>query len=52
MTARPDYYHVMGHMDDYLRDDLLSLEQRLNKRCDELAKAAVDVWIARNLARM
>ena len=52
MTARPDYYHVFGHMNDWLRDDQLSFEQRLNKRCDELAKAAVDVWIARRLARV
>ena len=51
MTTRPDYYHVFGHMDNWLRDDQLTLEQRLNKRCDELAKAAVDVWIARRLAR-
>ena len=51
MTTRPDYYHVFGHMDDWLREDQLSLEQKLNKRCDELAKAAVDVWIGRQLAR-
>jgi len=42
MTTRPDYYHVFGHMDDWLSEDQLSFEQRLNKRCDELAKAAVD----------
>ena len=51
MTTRPDYGHVHGHMDDWLREDQMTLEQRLNKRCDELAKAAVDVWIARRLAR-
>ena len=51
MSTRPDYGHVYGHMDDWLREDQITLEQRLNKRCDELAKAAVDVWIARKLAR-
>ncbi len=51
MTTRPDYYHVFGHMDDWLSEDQLSFEQKLNKRCDVLAKAAVDVWIARKLAR-
>ena len=49
MSTRPDYFHVFGHMDDWLREDQLSLEQRLNKRCDELAKAAVGVWVARKL---
>ena len=44
MTTRPDYYHVLGHMDDYLSDEFLDLEQRLNKRCDVLVKAAVDEW--------
>ena len=43
MTTRPDYGHVLGHMDDWLREDQMTLEQILNKRCDELAKAAVDV---------
>ena len=46
-SSRPDYFHVFGHMDEWLREDQLSLEQRLNKRYDELAKAAVDVWVAR-----
>ena len=52
MSSRPDYFHVFGHMDEWLREDQLSLEQRLNKRCDELAKEAVDVWVARKMARM
>ena len=52
MTTRPDYFHVFGHMDEWLREDQLTFEQRLNKRCDELAKAAVGVWIARRQARM
>jgi len=47
MTTRPDYFHVLGHMDDYLADDLLTLEQRLNKRCDILAKLAIDEWLRR-----
>lgn len=43
MTTDPKYFHVYGHMDDYLRDDQLSLEQSLNKTCDLLAKGAVDL---------
>ena len=43
MTTDPNYYHVYGHMDDYLSEDKLSLEQRINKLCDELAKEAVDL---------
>ena len=44
MTTRPDYFHVLGHMDDYLADEYLTLEQQLNKRCDILAKSAIDAW--------
>ena len=38
MSSRPDYFHVFGHMDEWLREDQLSLEQRLNKRCDNWQK--------------
>ena len=50
MTTRPDYFHVLGHMDDYLAEEQLTLEQTLNKRCDALAKHAVDVWLQRKRA--
>ena len=43
MTTDPNYYHVYGHMDDILMDEQLSFEQRLNKRCDLLAKEAVEL---------
>ena len=43
MTTDPNYYHVYGHMDDILTDEQLSFEQRLNKRCDILAKEAVEL---------
>ena len=32
-------------MDDYLKDDQLTFEKRLNKRCDILAKEAVDLAV-------
>ena len=41
-SGKVNYFHVYGHMDDVLSDDQLLVEQRLNKRCDELAKEAVD----------
>ena len=41
MTTDPNYFHVYGHMDDVLQDSQLTVEQRLNKRCDTLAKEAV-----------
>ena len=40
-----NYFHVDGHMDRYLSDDELTLEQWLNKKCDFLAKSAIDKWI-------
>ena len=40
-----DYFHVEGHMDRYFADKDLTLEQWLNKKCDLLAKRAVDKWI-------
>ena len=40
-----DYFHVEGHMDRYFADKNLTLEQWLNKKCDLLAKRAVDKWI-------
>ena len=52
MTTRPDYFHVFGHMGEWLREDQLTFQHRLNKRCDELAKAAVEVWVARRMARV
>ena len=45
MTTNPNYCHVFGHMDDFLPDHQLTLEQRMNKRCDYLAKEAVDDWL-------
>ena len=45
MTTDPNYFHVYGHMDDYLDDSQLSFEQRLNKRCDTLAKEAIDLAV-------
>ena len=45
MTTNPNYFHVYGHMDDYLTEDKLSFEQKLNKRCDELAKGAVELAV-------
>ena len=45
MTTRPDYFHVLGHMDEYLAEEYLTLEQLLNKRCDILAKSAIDTWL-------
>ena len=45
MTTRPDYFHVLGHMDDHLADEYLTFEQLLNKRCDILAKSAIYVCL-------
>ena len=45
MSTRPDYYHVLGHMDNWLKEHQLSLEHKLNRRCDLLAKMAVLLWI-------
>ena len=45
MTTNPNYFHVYGHMDQYLDDEQLTFEQRLNKLCDILAKEAVDLAI-------
>lgn len=45
MTTDPNYFHVYGHMDDYLDDSQLTSEQRLNKRCNTLAKEAVDLAV-------
>ena len=50
MTTGPDYYRVLGHMDEWLSKDKLFIEHKLNTRCGKLAKAAVNVWIARKLA--
>lgn len=51
MTTRPDHYHMFGYMDKRLPEDQLFFKYKLNSRCDELAKAAVDVCIARSLVR-
>ena len=45
MTVDPDYFHVYGHMDDYLDDSQLTSEQHLNKRCNTLAKEAVNLAV-------
>ena len=50
LSGKVNYFHVYGHMDDVLSDDQLSVEQRLNKRCDELAKEAVDCAARRRMA--
>ena len=36
-TVRPTLFHVYGHQDDYLREDQLDINGRLNKRADSLA---------------
>ena len=41
MSANIKYYHVDGHMDKYLRFHQLTLEQKMNTRCDRLAKKTV-----------
>ena len=51
MTTDPNYFHVYGHMDDFLDDDQLTFEQRLNKRCDCLAKKAVEACRMLRLSR-
>ena len=43
--AMIDYFRVEGHMDRYFAGEDLTLEQWLNKKCDMLAKRAVDKWI-------
>ena len=45
MTTNLNYHHVFGHMDDFLQDHQLTLEQKMNKRCDFLAKDVVDNWL-------
>ena len=45
MTTNPNYYHVLLHMDDFLLDHKLSLEQKTNKRYDFMATYAVDNWL-------
>ena len=45
MTTDPNYFHVYGHMDDYLDDSQLSFEQHLNKRCDIVAKEVIDLAV-------
>ena len=47
MTTNPDYFHFLGHMDDYLEDDQLTLEQLLNKSYDILAEFTIDTWLKR-----
>ena len=44
-----NYFHVEGHMDRYLSDEELTLEQWMNKQCDILAKFAIDRWIRQGL---
>ena len=44
MTMNPNYYHVFGHMDDFLQDHQLTLEQKMNKICDFLEKDTVGNW--------
>lgn len=43
MITDPNSCHVYGHTNDYLGYDKLMLEQKLNKRCDELAKYAISL---------
>ena len=45
MTTNPNYYHVFGHMDDFLLDHQLSLEQKMNKICDLMAKDVINNWL-------
>ena len=45
MMTNPNYYHDFGHMDDFLLDHELSLEQKMNKRYDFMVTYAVDNWL-------
>ena len=44
-----NYFHVEGHMDRYFADKDFTLEQWLNKKCDNFAKMTVDKWICMRL---
>ena len=46
MSANIKYQHVDGHMDKYLFFHQLTLEQKMNTRCDTLAKRTVHRAIA------
>ena len=37
-------------MDEYLAEEYLTIEQLLNKRCDILAKSAIDTWLGNKRA--
>ena len=52
MTTVPFYFHVYGHMERFLRDDQLTLEQLLNIVCDGLAKSAVDMFVRNGTANL
>ena len=50
MTTVPFHFHVYGHMERFLRDDQLTLEQHLNIVYDNLAKTALDMFVRSEIA--
>ena len=51
MSANIKYQHVNGHMDKYMFFHQLTLEQKMNTRCDTLANRAVHRAIATGMRR-
>ena len=52
MTTVPFYFHVYGHVERFLRDNQLTLEQHLNIVCDGTAKSAVDMFVRNEKANL
>ena len=51
MSVNIKYHHVDGHMEKYLLWHQLTLEQKMNTRCDKLAKRAVHREIVTGMRR-
>ena len=51
MSANIKYHHMDGHMDKYLLWHQLTLEQKMNTRCNKLAKRAVHRAIVTGMRR-
>ena len=51
MSANIKYHHVEDHMDKYLLFHQLTLEQKINTRCNRLVKKAVHKAIATGTRR-
>ena len=51
MSANIKYQHVNGHMDKYLLFHQITLEQKMNTRCNRLAKRAVHRAIVTGMRR-